>query len=66
MFRQLGLYVFADLAYEFARGLAESRPSLAFANGERVMDLERGLGLFFEPSVQAWFAGTITVATLPG
>ena len=55
LFRQLGLYVFADLAYEFARGLAEANPSLAFANGERVIDLERGLGLFFEPSVQSWF-----------
>ncbi|MGA1213308.1 MAG: phosphatase PAP2 family protein [Solirubrobacterales bacterium] len=55
MFRQLSLFVLADLAYEFARGLATSKPSLAFANGERVIDAQQGMGLLFEPSVQAFF-----------
>ena len=55
LFRQFALYVCADLGYEFARGLAESRPSLAFANGERVIDAQQGLGLLVEPSVQSFF-----------
>ncbi|MCO5316419.1 MAG: phosphatase PAP2 family protein [Solirubrobacterales bacterium] len=55
LFRQLALYVFADISYEVARGMADGRAELAFANGERVMDLERSVHTFFEPSLQASF-----------
>ena len=61
LFRQLVLYVLADTSYEIARGMADGRADLAFANGERVMDLERSLNLFFEPS---WQASTMTVSWL--
>ena len=54
-FRQVGLFVLADLLYETVRGIAEGSRSLAFANGEAVIDLERSTGTFFEPSVQGFF-----------
>ncbi len=53
LFRQLALYLFADISYEVARGMADGRAELAFANGERVMDVERSVHTFFEPSLQA-------------
>ena len=52
LFRQLLLYVLADTVYEVSRGLADGRANIAFANGERVIDTERTLGLFFEPGLQ--------------
>ncbi len=53
LFLQLLLYFIADTAYEFARGMADGRANLAFANGERIMDVERNMGLFFEPAMQS-------------
>jgi len=50
---QLALYVIADTAYEVARGLADGRANQAFANGERIMDIQRSTGTFFEPAVQS-------------
>lgn len=49
---QLALFVVADTAYEVARGLADGRANQAFANGERIIDIERTTGTFFEPAVQ--------------
>lgn len=43
----------ADLCYETVRGLAEGREALAFANAERLIALERSIGAFFEPAMQA-------------
>src|SRR5690606_16435842 len=40
--------------YQVVRGLAEGRKELAFANAERLIDLERALGTFFEPGLQTW------------
>jgi PAP2 superfamily len=34
------------------RGIVDGREAVAFANGERVIDLERSLGSFFEPGFQ--------------
>lgn len=53
LFRQLALYLFANFSYEIARGLADGRADLAFANGQRVIDAERHVNSFFEPSLQA-------------
>jgi membrane-associated phospholipid phosphatase len=50
---QVALYVVADNAYELSRGMAEGKASLAFANGERIMDFQRNTGTFFEPSAQS-------------
>lgn len=52
-FRQLGLFVLADVCYETVRGLAEGREALAFANAERIIDVERWSGTYFEPGLQA-------------
>jgi membrane-associated phospholipid phosphatase len=51
--RQLGLFVLADLCYETVRGLAEGRAPAAFANAERIVEVERATGTFFEPGLQA-------------
>lgn len=53
LFVQLGLYLFADNAYELSRGIAEGKANLAFANGQRIIDLERVTHTFFEPSLQS-------------
>ena len=52
--RQVGLWVVADLCYEAVRGIAEGRASVAFANGQTLIDLERSTGTFFEPGFQSW------------
>jgi hypothetical protein len=54
-FRQLGLFVCAELLYETVRGIAEGGHATAFANGQAVIDFERSTGTFFEPSFQAFF-----------
>ena len=38
--------------YQVVRGFAEGKSAVAFANAERVIDLERSLGTFFEPGFQ--------------
>lgn len=55
VFRQLGLFVLADICYETVRGIADGKHDVAFANGQRVIELERSTHTFFEPSVQAFF-----------
>jgi len=55
LFLQLTLYMLANTAYEIARGLADGRAVQAFANGERIIDLERNTGTFFEPALQLFF-----------
>ncbi len=44
----LGVYQ----GYQLVRGFVDGRSGLAFANAERIMDLERSLGTFFEPGFQ--------------
>jgi hypothetical protein len=38
--------------YQVVRGFADGKAALAFANGERVIDLERSIGTFFEAGFQ--------------
>jgi PAP2 superfamily len=52
LLRQLALFLFAYQGYQMVRGLADGKASLAIANGERVIELERSLGTFFEPGLQ--------------
>ena len=51
--RQLLLFVVVYNLYQLVRGLADGREAAAFANAERVIDLERSLGAFFEPALQS-------------
>jgi hypothetical protein len=54
---QLGLFVLADLCYETVRGLAEGRAALAFSNADRIVDIERATGTYFEPALQSAILG---------
>jgi len=51
---QIGLFALADLCYETVRGIADGNDAVAFANARSIVDLEQGLGLFFEPHLQSW------------
>ena len=53
--RQFLLFLVAYQGYQMVRGLADGKAEIALANGERVIDLERSLGTFFEPGLQQAF-----------
>lgn len=53
MLWQLALFFFLYQGYQVVRGLTDASASLAFANAARLIDIERGLGVFFEPGLQA-------------
>lgn len=50
--RQLGLFVLADLCYETVRGIAEGKTTAAFANADKIVDIEQATGTFFEADLQ--------------
>jgi membrane-associated phospholipid phosphatase len=56
-FRQVGLFILADLCYETVRGVAEGQKAVAFANGREIIDFERSTGTFFEPGFQSLLIG---------
>lgn len=49
---QLALFALAYWAYQVVRGITDGGRELALANAERLIDIERSLGTFFEPSLQ--------------
>lgn len=51
--RQLLLFMLAYQGYQVVRGLTEGSRDTALGNAQDVIDLERGLGLFFEPDLQS-------------
>jgi membrane-associated phospholipid phosphatase len=53
--RQIAILVGVDVAYELARGVADSQRAVAIAHGQQVIDFERSLHSLFEPSFQAFF-----------
>jgi hypothetical protein len=56
--RQVLLFGLAYLAYRAVRGLVEGRVTAAFAHARDLIQLERTLHVFVEPSVQAWASGS--------
>jgi hypothetical protein len=54
LIRQIVLFCGAYWLYRIVRGLVDGRSGEAFANAREVISIERGLGLFVEPSVHAW------------
>jgi hypothetical protein len=56
--RQLGLFGAAYLGYSLVRGLVEGKTSAAFQHARDLIQVERTLHLFVEPSVQAWASGS--------
>jgi hypothetical protein len=58
--RQVLLFVAAYYGYTVVRGFADDpgAAETAFDNARGIISLERALGLFVEPSVQAWATGS--------
>jgi membrane-associated phospholipid phosphatase len=65
LLRQIVLFCGAYWLYRLVRGMVDGRTVEAFDNAHEVISIERGLGLFFEPSVNAWASAhsVITDAT---
>jgi hypothetical protein len=59
-FRQVLLFYIAYHAYSIVRGIADDpqAASTAFDNARGIISLERTLGFFVEPSIQAWASGS--------
>jgi membrane-associated phospholipid phosphatase len=60
--RQLVLFCGAYWLYRLVRGMVDGRAAAAFDNAREVIRIERGLGLFFEPAVNAWASANDVVA----
>jgi hypothetical protein len=60
--RQLVLFCGAYWLYRLVRGLVDGRAADAFDNAREVIRVERGLGLFIEPSVNTWVTAHDVVA----
>jgi hypothetical protein len=52
--RQLALFAGAYYLYRLVRGFSDGQANVAFANARDLVYLERDVGLFFEPDLQAW------------
>jgi membrane-associated phospholipid phosphatase len=53
--RQIGLFVGVYVLYQVVRGLiATGSPFKPFGNATKIINLERALHVFVEPSIQAW------------
>jgi hypothetical protein len=56
--RQLVLFGAAYLGYNLVRGLVEGKASAAFQHARDLIQVERTMHVFVEPSVQAWASGS--------
>jgi hypothetical protein len=56
--RQVVLFGAIYLGYNLVRGLVEGRASAAFQHARDLIQIERTLHVFVEPSVQAWASGS--------
>jgi hypothetical protein len=52
--RQLLLFGGAYYVYRIVRGVVDGHPGIAFEHARMLVDTERAMGLFFEPSLQSW------------
>jgi PAP2 superfamily len=55
--RQLLLFFLVYQGYQVVRGITDGGDEAAFANAERLIDIERSLGAFFEPGFQQTLLG---------
>jgi membrane-associated phospholipid phosphatase len=55
--RQIVLFCGAYWLYRLVRGMVDGRAAEAFDNARTLIDAERAMGLFVEPSVHAWAEG---------
>jgi hypothetical protein len=58
LLRQLALFFFLYQGYQVVRGLTDAQASVAFANADRLIDIERAIGTYFEPGLQAVLINT--------
>ena len=58
LLRQIVLFCGAYWLYRLVRGMVDGRSAEAFDNARALIDAERALGLFVEPSVHAWASGS--------
>src|SRR4029453_15505850 len=58
LLRQILLFWGAYWLYRIVRGMTDGKVAEAFDNARDLIHLERGLGLFIEPSVHAWAEGS--------
>ena len=56
--RQVALFATAYYAYRLVRGAVDGRAATAFQNARHLIDAERTLHVFVEPTVQAWASGS--------
>jgi hypothetical protein len=56
--RQVLLFGLAYLAYRLVRGMVEGRAGAAFQHARDLIQVERTMHFFVEPSVQAWASGS--------
>jgi hypothetical protein len=56
--RQVLLFGLAYLAYRVVRGMVEGRAGAAFQHARELIQVERTMHFFVEPSVQAWASGS--------
>ena len=61
--RQLALFAGAYYLYRLVRGFVDGQAGLAFENARNLVHLERSVGLFFEPGLQAWARGQDWILT---
>jgi hypothetical protein len=55
LFRQIGMFLLAFGAYGLVRGLVSTgNPYKPFGDAMKIIDFERALHVFVEPSIQAW------------
>jgi hypothetical protein len=53
-FQETAIIAIGAFLYFFVRGLMDGQEARAFANADRVIDVERSLGFFWEPNFQEW------------
>jgi hypothetical protein len=58
LIRQVSLFVGAYMLYELVRGVVGDGAYRPFGHATRIINLERVLHVFVEPSVQAWTSGS--------
>jgi membrane-associated phospholipid phosphatase len=58
LLRQMLLFCGAYWLYRIVRGMTDGKVAESFDNARELIRLERGLGLFIEPAVNAWAEGT--------
>jgi hypothetical protein len=59
--RQIALFSAAYFAYRLVRGGVDGRAAAAFQHARDVINFERGVHIFVEPTVQAWASGSQVV-----